>query len=868
MARRALPTGRLPPRLSKAELSCRTMARSLAGKRLGRFEIVARLGGGSMGDVYRARDTEHDRDVALRVFADELASDPAYRRRALSEGALAKSVRHPAIASLLEVGEDGDDLFMAMELVGGQPLRERLAGGRPSVPEVFAMTTAIASALEVAHAAGVIHRDISPDNVWLSPDGVKVLGFGLAPRTPLVAIHGYMSPEQARGEEAADTSDLFALGAMLYEMLGGTPPFDGNSSSEVAASLRRREPEPLVQHFKRAWPALDRTIAMCLQKDAALRMDSAALLRQRLEEHAEQWRTGPPAATTRPPPPSRNRLMKLLRVAAVLTTFVGLGWGMWLRVQEVTVSVPSASASASASSAPAAIPITALPLPKTNTEALSAYRSGLEALRAARGHAAAQALTKAAAADPSLSAAHWRLAVRHALTPGRVEQAREAYRAAVSHRDKLGPRDGKILDALELLLVRSPPDVRAFLVGIQQASADHPHDAELALLTALSSHMTGDYNGMLHHAQRAVALDPLYGDGWRLVGRALLARGETARGMESYDRCVQVAPTTVDCPTERMNVHAYDGRCDEALAAARLLVKRAPSASAHRHLAAALAATGADDAAIDAALKQANRHDDKRDQPWRRRADQVLLSAHRGDLAGAAKAAGEVVKLLSQRDDVQLRARAVARRVLLLEELGKLAQAGSEAQSFIREQVRWSVPPQLPVADQTPRLLLVQRRAGQLDAGQYAAAVERTLNGWRNSGARDAFSWLFGVAVAADSDAEVRDALRTRPKLVMIDKQLADDAAAGAVGRLYLRGGNIGKGVANLRVVTSSCVALSSPVRHMRAHLRLGQALERQDDSSAACKALQVPAERWGKTRSITAKAAAERMATLSCRTR
>ncbi len=241
----------------------------MVGKTLGHYEILAPLGEGGMGQVYRARDTTLDRDVAIKVLPEDFASDANRLARFEREAKLLASLNHPNIATIHGFDESDGVRFIAMELVEGQSLAERIeASGRIDVDEALEIARRIALALEAAHEAGVIHRDLKPANVQVAPDGtVKVLDFGLAkayaadgsePSSDLshsptmMAATGtgvimgtapYMCPEQARGQPVDKRSDIWSFGCVLYEMLVGKRAFDGKTVSDTMAAILKEEPD-------------------------------------------------------------------------------------------------------------------------------------------------------------------------------------------------------------------------------------------------------------------------------------------------------------------------------------------------------------------------------------------------------------------------------------------------------------------------------------------------------------------------------------------------------------------------------------------------------------------------------------------------
>jgi serine/threonine protein kinase len=241
------------------------------GRFIGHYRLLSLLGRGGMGDVYLGVDMRLGREVAIKLLPAEFASDAERVKRFEREARIASALNHPNILTVYEIGRDGDALYIATELVKGPTLRQRLGDGAIAPSEALDIAAQTASALEAAHSAGVVHRDIKPENVMLRPDGyVKILDFGLAKPVEvalapcgyssaptrdsyetapgaLVGTFRYMSPEQARGQRADHRSDIWSLGVVLYEMLAGFKPFDGDTPSDIIAAVLTLEPPPLAR---------------------------------------------------------------------------------------------------------------------------------------------------------------------------------------------------------------------------------------------------------------------------------------------------------------------------------------------------------------------------------------------------------------------------------------------------------------------------------------------------------------------------------------------------------------------------------------------------------------------------------------------
>jgi Tol biopolymer transport system component len=309
----------------------------LAGQpvdRFGPYEVVALLGAGGMGEVYRARDPRLNRQVAIKVLA-RASADPARQRRLLDEAQAASALNHPNIITVYDVGMRDETPFIVSELVEGSSLREILARAPLPVREVLALGLQMAEGLAAAHQAGIVHRDFKPENVMVTRDGrVKILDFGLAlvgtregevsigmqeTLTIVGTIVGtvpYMSPEQARGAAVDFRTDQFSLGLTLYEMLVGRRAFSAETSAQVLAAIIEDEPEPIGKLNPRVPAPVRWLIERCLTKDARQRYDSTGDLARELRTLHDRQSEFSSATDTLPPAP-RRRGRTLLAVAAV-----------------------------------------------------------------------------------------------------------------------------------------------------------------------------------------------------------------------------------------------------------------------------------------------------------------------------------------------------------------------------------------------------------------------------------------------------------------------------------------------------------------------------------------------------------------------
>jgi serine/threonine protein kinase len=326
------------------------------GTKLGPYEILAPAGAGGMGEVYRARDTRLDREVAVKVLSAQLSSSADLRARFEREARAISSLQHPHICTLFDVGHQNGTDFLVMEFLEGETLAERLKRGPLPLEQLLKTGIEVAEALEKAHRQGILHRDLKPGNVMLTKSGAKLMDFGLAksfaavgaaasgsslptftaaptissPASPLTAegtvvgTFQYMSPEQVEGREADARSDIFAFGAVLYEMATGKRAFEGKSQLSVASAVLEKDPEPMSALAPMTPPALEHLVKTCLAKEPDERWQSAADIARQLRWIADAGsQVGAPRVVS-----SRRRLQQraffvLAPALIILAVFAG-----------------------------------------------------------------------------------------------------------------------------------------------------------------------------------------------------------------------------------------------------------------------------------------------------------------------------------------------------------------------------------------------------------------------------------------------------------------------------------------------------------------------------------------------------------------
>ncbi|MGB5657906.1 MAG: serine/threonine-protein kinase, partial [Thermoanaerobaculia bacterium] len=346
----------------------------MIGKKLSHFKITAKLGEGGMGAVYRAEDTKLGREVAIKVLPEEFTASPERLARFEREARALAALNHPNIAAIYEVGETetdgtGDTLhFLVMELAKGEDLATRISRGSVPIGEALALALQIAVAFEAAHDKGIVHRDLKPSNLMVSPEGeIKVLDFGLAKawqedsaavdsgltHSPtltaqmttdgvILGTAAYMSPEQARGQEADQRSDIWSFGAVLYEMLVGKGLFSEPTMSDTLASVLRADID-WDELPRETPPAVRRLLRRCLERDAKQRLHSVADARLELLEATSGSATDLEKSAVAATPTRFGRLLPAIAVFLALG-LIALGvvsWRLAGRTQPVIRSLVS-----------------------------------------------------------------------------------------------------------------------------------------------------------------------------------------------------------------------------------------------------------------------------------------------------------------------------------------------------------------------------------------------------------------------------------------------------------------------------------------------------------------------------------------------
>jgi eukaryotic-like serine/threonine-protein kinase len=591
---------------------------------LGKFEIIERLGAGGMGVVYRARDVELGRQVALKVLPEEVQAVPNRRVRFLHEARAVAALNHPAIATLYEFGEADDDngerrLFLAMELVEGDDLQAMMASGPMTAARALTIGRQLAAGLEAAHRRGIIHRDLKPGNVRITAGGqVKILDFGLAklaapsspdlPHDASLTREGlpmgtapYMAPEQARGETVDARADLFSLGVILFEMLTGKRPFEARRFGEYLLALERGPSRSLADELPEVDPRLAALVDRLLERKRTTRFASASdvvELLARLE--AEHGSFTGALTSVQPPssPPARQRRRRTVVLASIATLAV-------LTVLAVLVVRPRpGQSSATKSHRLAVVPFENL----TGDSDLDFAARGLSA--ALSGDLTS--LRELAVVAPSITAAysgqvdrHRRLAAEQgveAILEGRIQREESTLRVAV---DYIDASDGSLLWSLAFedsisALFRLQSTVAAGVGSrlreiLSPSSLDRlerqptqSNDAYESYLRGLQfleqSSQRSEFEVAIYYFQRAVEADPKFAAAHAQLATALVGHAEASRDVQRLERGLQAAKVALELDPELLSarlalVRGYRqaGRLEEARELLSDLVTRDPA---------------------------------------------------------------------------------------------------------------------------------------------------------------------------------------------------------------------------------------------------------------------------------------------------
>jgi serine/threonine protein kinase/tetratricopeptide (TPR) repeat protein len=889
----------------------------------GRYRILRLLGIGGMGAVYAGRH-RNGHPVAIKILHERWGATPELEKQFRREAQLANTVNHPAIVPVTDddVSEDGC-VFLVMPLLQGESVRARWerSSRRLPVEEVLSIAHAVLGALAAAHAAKIVHRDIKPDNLFLTPDGVRILDFGIArffeASDPALATKSgravgtpaFMAPEQALGRslEIDGRTDLWALGATMFALLSGRLVHEAGNSSEILILAGTRSAPPLVGHapdvpeaicavvdralaFKRAdrWETaeeMDRALSAAVK--SALGKSTSALVApvvdsgsavldpptatERLLVEAESPHAPPtPPAPGAPPRAATTRTLPRAQAlrrlhpgarSAVLTVLVVAAVAL-IAVVSLSVSrrtkVPSGE-SAAAAHAPTRAEKTELP-----REASEACRAGWQAWEDGSNDLARHHFERATAIAPSCASAHLGY-VAASLWPD--DALRRHFQDASRNRTELDSRDAAFLDAFEPL-ARHPARFRAAADRLRTALESYPGDARLTVARAMVLIKLGEEDQAAKELQGLLASNPRLGSARLQLGVSQALGGHVAAARETYRECMDSSPSATTCMANLGRLDAFEGECEDLkLVAHRELSVNPSSVDGYEDLARALFATGAPSEAVAEALE----HQWKGvESPTKRATIQPELRARHailnGDLDAALRLAREAERsVVDQLDE----ASHLDPMLLMFDiefELGFDRDADGTLSSFLLGEHLW-----LPDSyfDYSILASALRYRLGTIERPAFVDLRNEWLARQRDHEdlvAREGMNWLAAYVLSATSTADALEAIRAMPPSGIPDPLTRDAETDTEMGRVYLLANNPHAALPFLRRATRACTAVNFPIAVTQAQLLLGDCLARLDDKRGACDAFQVVNERWGREpRSRSARDTHSRAVALGC---
>ena len=844
--------------------------------RVGRFVIERELGRGGMGIVYSAHDERLGRSVALKVLGKRRERDAERRQRFLREARSAASIVHPNVAAVYEVGEADGALYIAMELVAGKSLRQRLAEGALPVVEAVALAAGVARGLAAAHDKQIVHRDLKPENVMVEPSGSpKILDFGLAKlhdadvtptvlgaqatRSPstedgrILGTPGYMSPEQAAGRAIDGRSDLFSLGVVLYEMLAGRLPFSFGTTAEALAAVLRDDPAPL----RRVPPAVATLTMQCLAKSPANRPADARAVAARLEEKASS-------------PRSRTPLFAGAAAIAIV------GAGIALRASGPSASAPAPIASAVPDAATErGVAIDAVLMPHSNVPAAAAaYAAGLTSLRDGAWELGAFSFVRAAKLDPTFAAAHLRVALYGSIYCGVLpSQSREAAATAMRFRASLDARDLALLRVVEAAN-REPSDMAEVLERVREAASRYPRDVEVVAQLGMTLRWVEKLDEARVQLNHALDLDPEFAGALSLLAYHEYWFRKDEAALALYGRCLALSPVAGSCVRWRAEIHEARGECAALEADARQLVQIEPtSPSSYELLARALAGRDAPIESVKLALDRMVAFGSDLSPLYGASIAKYWLALFDGDLTAAETALLETDRALTGELSGEVHEGIIDALTKLAVERGETPAAAARFYAGV-ERVNAARSADSPWGLRTIRLY-ESHRAKRIGDAEFEKERDRRFEESQSFDPAPRGSifydrgWISVFIEPAITKAEILDSLGKLDAYGPIHDEW------GLTGRLYLDAGRFDDAIAVLRPAAARCEAIPrtswavAPTTwwSLDTHRQLGEALEAKGDKPGACDAYGVIAARWknAKPRSVTLEKAKERMRALGC---
>jgi serine/threonine-protein kinase len=877
--------------------------------RIAQFRILGLLGRGGMGAVYRAHDETLRRDVALKLLPT--TGDEERRHRFLREARSAAALTHPNVAVVYEVGDEAGRVYIAMELIEGESLRQRMDRGRIDPASARGLAEQIARGLAAAHDKGIVHRDLKPENVMITREGVvKLLDFGLAKSGAVQSSPGgaepglaktetlvtseegrimgtpeYMSPEQATGEMLDVRSDVFSFGVVLYEMVSGVRPFRGATPAGLLVALIRDREAPLRERVPDVDPQIASIVDTCLAKTPADRYSSASAVLGVLGQRQSTTHSGaalPPTTTLESASGAgtgdRGRRPRFSATAVTVGAVAAFALAAFAvaRVSRVppgpapqaaatAATTTTATSAAAPASAGSIIRLADLAPSKASVPGAEAsYRRAMQLLGRGEDAAAAKAMREAVTTDPDFASAHLELLILATYNcPTPLQTARPHFQAASRGRSALSERERDVLDAIEPAVL-DPPDLAQVAVRMRALAAKRPNDVEVIQMLGVAENKLFHFDRSAEAARREIAMDPEE----ESFATLILAQDlDSDEGRRALDQCLQRNPAAQDCRIERAFKYAALGACHEEESEARAMTVYAPdSAMGPYMLAAALAGQNASVDALRLALDAKRSTLPPAVAERVKAGDDMELAVWTGDFASARSglaALAAPAQPPSSFDRVM--------RVDVLWESGDARGAGDLAMAFVKEAP--AMPRvERPEADPLPHMLARARQGGALSEADFVAQRDAWIASWRRRLDDEAWTaaapviWGLAFSYPANED-DARAAVERLPSFGGAPPPIASRrfwTNDGPIGELLLMGGRIDDALARLRPAAHQCSLALEPIR---AQLRLGEALEKTGDVTGACSSFATVLSHWGhaKPRSLTADEARAHAQKLGC---
>jgi eukaryotic-like serine/threonine-protein kinase len=857
--------------------------------------------------------------------------------RVLREARNAAALDHPNAVSVFDVGEVAGRPYIAMELVKGLPLRDYIGDPAVPYDRRVRWLVDVARALSAAHDRGLVHRDVKPENVMVRDDGViKVLDFGIAKqmlldKEPLSAISAaaagtaptlrasnetvkgallgtprYFAPEQVTGDPVDGRTDQFAWGVMAYELLHGRPPWDEQKGIiAMLNAISTFAPPSLSRLVPNLPTAVARVVTIALSKPPQRRFQRMSEVVAALEPfEANSMRSIPeaPSAGKRDTPIAELETARALlptqdedRVrddgpdepTAISPKAVApaprRGWLLGaVAAGAIAVAVamrggPPAQAKLATTAnlvAPMPTAVTDLaPPPSSNAEAVAAYRAAMQAFRDGTFATMRESLGRAVTLDPSMAAAHLRLAVFSSLIESDEPEAKKSYRRASQFRGFLTERDQGLLEALEPYFQRDPSEPAECERRLRAVAERFPEDAELWFYVGWIRYDYGKLPSALEAFDRAIKLDHKFALAWSNKGGIEAYLGDFDRALKSLDECLEISPQATESLWYRTLIFEQEGACArEDADARRWISKDAEDAFAYAMLARALYSEGRPREAVVATLEQKWAHYTPSQRQHREITDRAFMAVLSGDFDAAEKDAMELERVVAGEPGAAAHADPARLLVEIYRETGRDAAARVVADRYVKRRDAWEPAHRVDdgaiESDPIPQMLGVLRHTGGLDEAGFQKKRGEWLNVWETKTIESFFHyvWVYAYALPAETPDEAREALAALPRYSPLPTFLPQSLGVAHIGQTYLRAGRVDEALPYLKKAAAACVALYRPFVHTHVHASLGEALAAKGDKTGACAAYQVVLDRWGKDRrSVTAQTARTARAKLRC---